>query len=111
MQMCPDCGKVYDESDYGYCPYCSGILNENKSERPFKHCPCCGNTMYWDEFWECTNCDYSCCHKGSCAFNAVWRAADMVLKDLYSSISLKDLFDQGENHPVIQAAFALESKK
>ena len=60
---------------------------------------------------ECTNCDYSCCHKGSCAFNAVWRAADMVLKDLYSSISLKDLSDQGENHPVIQAAFALESKK
>lgn len=53
-----DCGKVYDESDYGYCPYCSGILDENKSERPFKHCPCCGNTMYWDEFWECTNCDY-----------------------------------------------------
>lgn len=30
MQMCPDCGKVYDESDYGYCPYCSGILNEKQ---------------------------------------------------------------------------------
>ncbi len=22
MQMCPDCGKVYDESDYAKCPYC-----------------------------------------------------------------------------------------
>ena len=22
MQMCPDCGRVYDESDYCKCPYC-----------------------------------------------------------------------------------------
>lgn len=22
MQMCPDCGRIYDESDYAKCPYC-----------------------------------------------------------------------------------------
>lgn len=22
MQMCPDCERVYDESEYGQCPYC-----------------------------------------------------------------------------------------
>ncbi len=60
---------------------------------------------------ECTNCSYTCCHKKTCSFNAVWRAADMVLKNLYSSISLKDLFEQGKNHPAIQAAFALDSKE
>lgn len=24
MQMCPFCDKVYDESEYSHCPYCSG---------------------------------------------------------------------------------------
>lgn len=23
MQMCPDCGRVYDESEYSKCPFCS----------------------------------------------------------------------------------------
>lgn len=22
MQMCPECGRVYDESDYALCPNC-----------------------------------------------------------------------------------------
>ena len=22
MQMCPECGRVYDESDYSKCPFC-----------------------------------------------------------------------------------------
>ncbi len=22
MQMCPDCGMIYDESEYAHCPYC-----------------------------------------------------------------------------------------
>ena len=22
MQQCPNCGSVYDESDYTHCPYC-----------------------------------------------------------------------------------------
>lgn len=57
---------------------------------------------------ECTDCDYSCAHKHSCSFNAVWRAADALIKNLYSSITLTDLFEQGEQHPVIQAALAIE---
>lgn len=39
MQMCPFCDKVYDESDYSHCPYCSGELEDNVSERFFKNCP------------------------------------------------------------------------
>lgn len=37
MQMCPECDKVYDPSEYTHCPNCDGI-------------------MYWDDCWECTNC-------------------------------------------------------
>lgn len=55
---------------------------------------------------ECTDCDYKCLHKKACSFNAVWRAADALTRRLYSSITLKDLFEQGENHPAIKAALA-----
>ena len=55
MQMCPACNKVYDESEYCGCPYCSGELEEH-GEKYFKRCPNCGGTMYWDGTWECTNC-------------------------------------------------------
>ena len=48
MQMCPDCNHVYDESEYGRCPYCSGELEDDTSERPFKNCPNCDGIMYWD---------------------------------------------------------------
>lgn len=33
MQMCPFCDKVYDESEYSHCPYCSGELQEDTSPR------------------------------------------------------------------------------
>lgn len=56
MQMCPYCDKVYDSTEYSGCPYCSGILEEEHGERYFKICPNCSGTMYWDGFWECTNC-------------------------------------------------------
>ena len=57
MQMCPFCDKVYDESEYSYCPYCSGELEDNEEWRP---CPDCGGCMYWDgELWVCSNCEYS----------------------------------------------------
>ena len=26
MQMCPECGRVYDESEYSKCPYCKGFF-------------------------------------------------------------------------------------
>lgn len=56
MQMCPNCDKVYDESEYVHCPYCSGELEEDRSEKYFKYCPVCGGLMYWDGCWECGNC-------------------------------------------------------
>ncbi|MBR6253011.1 MAG: hypothetical protein IKR04_04140 [Clostridia bacterium] len=57
MQMCPECNKIYDESEYSKCPYCSGELIEEYGERPYKVCPNCGGTMYWDDTWVCSNCD------------------------------------------------------
>ncbi|WP_321834364.1 hypothetical protein [Clostridium butyricum] len=42
MQMCPDCNKVYDESEYSSCPYCSGELESGMSEKKVKNCPDCG---------------------------------------------------------------------
>ncbi len=59
MQMCPDCEKVYDESEYAYCPYCSGEIEEEEEE--FRPCPECGGCLYnyHGDVWECSNCDYS----------------------------------------------------
>lgn len=56
MQMCPFCEKVYDESEYCGCPYCSGELVEYTGERPFKKCPNCDGVMEWEGYWQCTNC-------------------------------------------------------
>ena len=56
MQMCPNCDKVYDESEYSKCPYCSGELESDSRERKYKDCPECGGIMYWDGSWECSNC-------------------------------------------------------
>lgn len=58
MQMCPNCDRVYDESEYGCCPYCSSQLEIEHGVRYFKKCPNCGDgIMYWDDgIWECTNC-------------------------------------------------------
>ena len=58
MQMCPFCDKVYDESEYSHCPYCSGELEDDEEE--IRPCPECGGCLHWDgEIWECSNCDYS----------------------------------------------------
>lgn len=63
MQMCPFCDKVYDESEYSRCPYCTGELADETCERFFKKCPNCDGIMYWEEpygghpgCWGCTNC-------------------------------------------------------
>ena len=57
MQMCPFCDKVYDESEYARCPYCSGELVEDDEDvRP---CPECGGCLHWDDedmLWLCSNC-------------------------------------------------------
>ena len=57
MQMCPNCDRVYDESEYCHCPSCSGEIEVEKSERYYKVCPNCGGVMYWeDDSWMCSNC-------------------------------------------------------
>ena len=57
MQMCPWCDKVYDESEYSHCPYCSGELEEETGERFYKECPNCNGIMYWEgDCWACTDC-------------------------------------------------------
>ena len=57
MQMCTFCDKVYDESEYSHCPYCSGELDDDEEVRP---CPECGGCLHWDgDIWECSNCDYT----------------------------------------------------
>ena len=56
MQICPFCDKVYDPTEYSRCPYCTGELEIDKSDRKFKKCPNCDGTMYWDDYWFCTNC-------------------------------------------------------
>ena len=58
MQMCPYCNKVYDESEYSHCPYCSGELEDDTGERPYKNCPNCDGTMYWDGYWKCSDCGH-----------------------------------------------------
>lgn len=57
MQMCPFCDRVYDESEYCRCPYCSGELEVEKVEQYFKACPDFDGVMYWDGTWMCSNCD------------------------------------------------------
>lgn len=63
MQMCPNCDKVYDESEYPSCPYCSGELEYIKIEEKIKHCHNCDSYMVWEsDCWVCVNCgneDYS----------------------------------------------------
>ena len=41
---------------------------------------------------------------GFCAYNKLWQGADALLNDYFSSITLKDLIEQGASHPVVEAA-------
>lgn len=63
MQQCPNCEKVYDESEFSHCPYCSGELDDEVTEEKYKDCPNCDGYMTWDgDCWSCGNCgheDYS----------------------------------------------------
>ncbi|MDD6039574.1 MAG: hypothetical protein PUD63_00065 [Clostridia bacterium] len=56
MQMCPNCDRVYDESEYSRCPYCSGEIELEEEVRYFKKCPNCDGVMLWDGVWGCLNC-------------------------------------------------------
>lgn len=55
---------------------------------------------------DCTAEDFPCVHKDTCSFNAVWRAADVLVTNFYRSITLTELFERGRNHPSVQAALA-----
>lgn len=58
MQVCPRCERVYDESEYCRCPYCSGELEDFKVETKIKTCPLCDGIMRWYGSWECSDCDH-----------------------------------------------------
>lgn len=54
--MCPFCNKVYDESEYTHCPYCSGELVDDEE---IEACPDCNGVMHYDDeddCWLCSNC-------------------------------------------------------
>lgn len=58
MQMCPECSRVYDETEHSKCPFCTDVLADYKGERYYKKCTICGGIMYWDDYWECSNCNH-----------------------------------------------------
>lgn len=60
---------------------------------------------------ECTSADYRCEHKAHCSFNALWRAADVLVEELYASITLLDLFEQGSEHPALQSVLLRENRE
>ena len=47
-----------------------------------------------------------CEKQEGCAYNKVWLGADALLNGYFASITLKDLFEQGGEHPVIAKAMA-----
>ena len=62
--MCPRCGRRlhrqkdiwgdWDGETY-ICERCATEA-ENDDARPYKVCPNCDGTMYWEDYWKCTNC-------------------------------------------------------
>ena len=70
MQMCPFCDRVYDESEHSSCPYCSGELACGHGEIKVKDCPNCGGIMYWDGYWECSDCDHEI-HTGEDDYDSI----------------------------------------
>lgn len=53
MQMCPNCGRVYDESEYTHCPNCrsSKRVADISDEAYVLSCPDCGKILF-REPWE-----------------------------------------------------------
>ena len=52
-----------------------------------------------------------CGNSPSCEYNKVWAGADRLLQSYFGSITLAELFEQGEPNPVIEAALALDTVK
>lgn len=55
---------------------------------------------------ECSHDPAACDRRSGCAYNGLWRGADNLLGAYFSSITLAELLEQGEDHPVIQDALA-----
>lgn len=47
--------------------------------------------------------DY-CDKQENCTYNKVWQGADRLLNTYFASITLKDMFEQGADHPVVARA-------
>ncbi len=56
-----------------------------------------------------TDSDY-CEKQENCAYNKLWHGASQLLTDYFSAISLKDLIEQGADHPVVRAALTSQYK-
>lgn len=50
----------------------------------------------------CTIEDGYCSCRNTCQYNAVWRAADKLMNDLFKSLVLVDLFEKGADHPALR---------
>ncbi len=48
----------------------------------------------------------SCDKQEDCAYNKVWQGADRLLNTYFASITLRDMFEQGADHPVVARAMA-----
>ena len=53
---------------------------------------------------ECGAGSAPCGQSDTCAYNKVWRGADRILSDYLGSITLKDLFEMGGEHPKVREA-------
>lgn len=75
MQVCPDCGRFYDDSIFASCPFCEGILGDGEpgdlddpdwefvydEENNPVACPSCGapDLRYYDGMGRCVECGMS----------------------------------------------------
>ena len=54
----------------------------------------------------CTTDPEYCDKQLECAYNKLWQGADSLLRAYFSSITLKDLIEQGGDHPVVSCALS-----
>lgn len=52
----------------------------------------------------CTSDDSACDKQACCNYNKLWRGANKLLHEYFSSITLSEILEQGERNPVVQAA-------
>lgn len=55
----------------------------------------------------CTNDTTPCDKQDCCSYNKLWRGANQLLREYFSSITLAEILEQGESNAVVQAALGL----